>query len=103
MAPQPKHRKTTPSPNLNGSSSSNSDTSVGILDAITFSSGVQIAQKFQDVFYPAYARLYDEQAAREARGEVVGVEEREKLLAMHRRLAQMKGEIAVAGRREGDT
>ncbi|KAK0933216.1 hypothetical protein LTR29_015182 [Friedmanniomyces endolithicus] len=76
------------------------DSAASVLDTITYTQGVTLAEKFRDQYYPAYAAMYDAQAAREVKGEVVGSEERERLWAMHRRLEQMKREIRVAGERE---
>ncbi len=80
--------------------SGSSDSAASVLDTITYTQGVTLAEKFRDQYYPAYAAMYDAQAAREVKGEVVGSEERERLWAMHRRLEQMKREIRVAGERE---
>ena len=59
-----------------------------------------MAEKFRDQYYPAYAKMYDDQAARMARGEVISTDERERLWLMHRRLDQMKREINTAAQRE---
>ncbi|KAK1817559.1 hypothetical protein LTR12_008084 [Friedmanniomyces endolithicus] len=80
--------------------SGSSDSAASVLDTITYTQGVTLAEKFRDQYYPAYAAMYDAQAAKEVKGEVVGGEERERLWAMHRRLEQMKREIRVAGERE---
>ncbi|KAK5113999.1 hypothetical protein LTR62_003122 [Meristemomyces frigidus] len=124
-APGPKHRKPTPdssqpqkprpTPNIQtqqptsqpspttsttfNSDSSSSDNN-SVLDLVTYAQGVALAEKFRDQYYPAYAALYDAQAAAEAKGEVVGRGERERLWAMHRRLEQMKREIGRASKRE---
>lgn len=83
-----------------GSSSSNSsDSAASVLDSITFTQGVNLAEKFRDTYYPAYTKMYDAQAAKEASGVAVGKEERERLWAMHRRLEQMKMEIRRASLR----
>ncbi|KAK4555726.1 hypothetical protein LTR86_006946 [Recurvomyces mirabilis] len=79
--------------------SSDSATSI-VLDRITYSQGVAMAEKFRDHYYPAYATMYDALAAKEAGGEVVEKGERETLWAMHKRLEQMKREIARAAARE---
>ncbi|KAK3674083.1 hypothetical protein LTR78_005930 [Recurvomyces mirabilis] len=79
--------------------SSDSATSI-VLDSITYSQGVAMAEKFRDHYYPAYATMYDALAAKEAGGEVVEKGERETLWAMHKRLEQMKREIAKAAARE---
>ena len=89
--------RTSPNGLLDGSSSDNASS---VLESITFNQGVALAEKFRDIYYPAYTKLYDEQAAMEARGEKVSKEERERLLRMHGRLEQMKREIASASQRE---
>ncbi|KAF2770206.1 hypothetical protein EJ03DRAFT_326605 [Teratosphaeria nubilosa] len=91
--PQTKTSTFRTSPRTSSSSSEHS-----VLETITFTQGISVAEKFT-VYYPAYAKMYDELAAKEQRGERVGGEERERLWAMHRRLEQMKREIAVASRR----
>lgn len=63
---------------------------------LSYEGAVNQAEKFVKQFYPAYTKLYDEQAAKEARGEVVSKEERGKLWTMHRRLEDMKREILLA-------
>lgn len=80
--------------------SSSSDSAGSYLDLITYNQGVSIAEKFRDIYYPAYSKLYEEQAAVEAKGEKVSVEDRQRLWAMHRRLETMKREIASASQRE---
>ncbi|KAK3710741.1 hypothetical protein LTR37_010160 [Vermiconidia calcicola] len=89
--------RTSPDGHPDGSSS---DSAASVLDTITYNQGVALAEVFRDKYYPAYAKLYDEQAAIEARGEKVSKEERERLLAMHSRLGQMKREIFAASKRE---
>ena len=89
--------RTSPDGPLDGSSS---DSAGSVLDSITYAQGVSMAEKFRDNYYPVYGKLYDEQAATEARGEKVSKEERERLWAMHRRLEQMKREIVIASHRE---
>lgn len=88
--------RTSPDGLLDGSSS---DSAGSVLESLTYLQGVTLAEKFRDKFYPVYAKLYDEQAAMEARGEKVSKEERERLWAMHRRLEQMKREIVIASQR----
>lgn len=83
-----------------GSGSGSSDSAASVIDSITFTQGVNLAEKFRDVYYPAYAQMYDAQAAKQAKGEVVSKDERERLWAMHRRLEQMKREIQIASQRE---
>lgn len=80
--------------------STSSDSASSIINDINYSQGVNIAQKFREVYYPQYAKLYDEQAAMERRGERVPAEERQRLWEMHRRLEQMKREIRAASARE---
>ncbi|CAK3948279.1 Hypothetical predicted protein [Lecanosticta acicola] len=105
-----KHRKTESSSSQSRKSHSSedarlertasSDSASSIINDITYSQGVNIAQKFRDVYYPQYAKLYDEQAAMEKRGETVPREDRQRLWDMHRRLEQMKREIRAASARE---
>ena len=78
---------------------SSSDSAGSVLDTITYNQGVALAEKFQSDYYPAYTKLYDEQVAKEARGETVSKEERQRLLLMHKRLEQMKREIVTASKR----
>ncbi|KAK5731698.1 hypothetical protein LTR17_011169 [Elasticomyces elasticus] len=80
--------------------SGSSDSGPSVLDVITYAQGVTMAEKFRDQYYPAYAAMYDAQVAKEAKGEQVSKEERDRLLAMHRRLEQMKREIQTASERE---
>lgn len=80
--------------------STSSESTASIINDITYSQGVNIAQKFRDEYYPAYAKLYDEQAAMEKRGETVPRHDRQRLWDMHKRLEQMKREIKAASRRE---
>ncbi|KAI6818747.1 hypothetical protein KC332_g10234 [Hortaea werneckii] len=82
-----------------GAEGSGSDSTGSVLDSITYSQGVNMAEKFRDDYYPAYTKLYDEQAAKEAKGEVITKDERDRLWAMHRRLEQMKREIEIASQR----
>ncbi|KAI7321824.1 hypothetical protein KC367_g1477 [Hortaea werneckii] len=82
-----------------GAEGSGSDSTGSVLDSVTYSQGVNMAEKFRDDYYPAYTKLYDEQAAKEAKGEVITKDERERLWAMHRRLEQMKREIEIASQR----
>lgn len=79
-----------------------SDSASSITDTITYRQGVGIARQFRDVYYPQYAKLYDEQAAMEKRGEEVPREERQRLWQLHRRLEQMKREIKAASLREDE-
>lgn len=79
-----------------------SDSASSITDTITYRQGVGIARQFRDVYYPQYAKLYDEQAAMEKRGEQVPREERQRLWQLHRRLEQMKREIKAASLREDE-
>ncbi|KAK4543905.1 hypothetical protein LTR36_004679 [Oleoguttula mirabilis] len=80
--------------------SGSSDSAGSVLDTITYAQGLNMAEKFRDVYYPAYAQMYDGQVAKEAKGETVTKDERERLWAMHRRLEQMKREIQIASERE---
>jgi len=114
----PKHRKTTSASSQSHTSTSitsestartspdvtfdsgSSDSAASVMDTITYSQGVNLAEKFRNQYYPAYAAMYDALAAKEAKGEKVGKDERDKLWAMHRRLEQMKREIQIASERE---
>ncbi|RMY01808.1 hypothetical protein D0867_11266 [Hortaea werneckii] len=82
-----------------GAEGSGSDSTGSVLDSITYSQSVNMAEKFRDDYYPAYTKLYDEQAAKEAKGDVITKDERDRLWAMHRRLEQMKREIEIASQR----
>lgn len=113
--PAPKHRKTESTSTSSHSQKSSLDTNSStdarrergtssdsvssIINDITFSQGLNMAQKFRDVYYPRYAEQYDKQAAMEKRGETVSREDRVKLWEMHRRLEQMKREIQSASER----
>ncbi|KAK5134625.1 hypothetical protein LTR08_006281 [Meristemomyces frigidus] len=121
-APAPKHRKTestssqsqkshasstaqstgrtSPAEDTVPDGGSSDNSAVSVLDAITYIQGVTLAEKFRDVYYPAYALMYDAQAAKEAGGEAVSKDERERLWLMHRRLEQMKREIRIAAEGE---
>lgn len=79
-----------------------SDSGSSITDTITYRQGVNIARQFRDVYYPQYAKVYDEQAAMEKRGEIVSREERQHLWQLHRRCEQMKREIKAASLREDE-
>ncbi|KXL45282.1 hypothetical protein M433DRAFT_144007 [Acidomyces richmondensis BFW] len=85
---------------FDSSTGSGSDSAASVLDTITYTQGVNLAEKFRDVYYPAYAQMYDSQAAKRAKGEEVSKAESERLWAMHRRLEQMKREIQAAALRE---
>lgn len=90
--------RTSPDERFDGGSSDTSSASV--VDNITFTQGVSLAQKFQDQYYPQYAKMYDSMAERQASGERIGKAEKDKLWEMHERLNQMKREIEAASRRE---
>ncbi len=92
---------TSPSDPLSGSSVTSSDSTTAPLREISYAQGTNIAQSFRDTYYPAYVKLYDEQSAMEARGEKVPEADRDRLLRMHRRLEQMKEEIARGSRAGG--
>ncbi|QIW98212.1 hypothetical protein AMS68_003730 [Peltaster fructicola] len=77
-----------------------SDSSVSIVDNITFEKGIELARKFQNLFYPQYAKLYDSIELRRCNGEAVSAEETKKLLDMHKRLREMKQEIVAASERQ---
>ena len=78
-----------------------SDSAASVMDTITFNQGVGLAQKFRDIYYPAYAKLMDEMEAKEAKGEQISKEEKDRIWKMHRRLEQYKREINIASEREG--
>lgn len=78
---------------------SGSDTADSVLETITYNQGVYLAEKFKE-YYPAYAKEYEAQSAKEAKGEEVSAEDRAKLLDMHKVLARMKKEIKAASERE---
>ena len=78
-----------------------SDSAASVMDTITFNQGVGLAQKFRDIYYPAYAKLMDEMEAKQAKGEKISKEEKDRIWKMHRRLEQYKREINMASEREG--
>lgn len=103
--PSKSARAHTPITTPNGTSSiiiNSDETPPSLVDSITFNQGVTLAEKFTDIYYPAYAKLYDDLQAKERRGEKVSGEERERLMRMHRRVEQMKAEIVAASGREGE-
>lgn len=77
-----------------------SDSSMSVIDTITFNRGVDLAMKFQDEDYPQYTLLYDSIHTRQQNGEAVSSEEIRKLWEMHKRLQQMKHEIEAASERQ---
>jgi RNA polymerase II elongation factor ELL len=79
--------------------SGSSDSSGSVTDTITYEQGLEKAKNFREKYYPQYIKLYDSIADRQAKGEIIRREEREKLLKMHRRLEELKREIAVAAKR----
>jgi len=80
----------------------NNDTSPQI-ESLTYDQALTFAHSFQETYYPAYKTLYDALQGKLERGEAVGPEEHGRLMAMHRRLEGMKGEIlAAAGNSEKD-
>lgn len=118
QAPPAKHRKTNSSSSQSQPSSSlpmtaltspddhtstGSDDSAPAILELTYERAVDQADKFLKQFYPAYTKLYDEQAGKEARGETVSKEERGKLWSMHRRLESMKREIQLAAERQRES
>lgn len=66
------------------------------IESLTYPQALTSAHDFLETYYPAYNKLYDELQAKIAKGEVVGLEEHGRLMAMHRRLEGMKGEIFAA-------
>ncbi|KAF2211668.1 hypothetical protein CERZMDRAFT_112392 [Cercospora zeae-maydis SCOH1-5] len=109
-----KHRKTesssSHSQNSISAGSSNSDHDHGAAYSpgrgrnnsirMSFTQGVNLAEKFREELYPAYAKLYDELEAIEKRGEVIPAKDKERLWKMHRRLEQVKREMREASARE---
>jgi len=89
--------RTSPNGLLDGDGS---DSTVSVVDTITYSQGVSLAESFQKHWYPAYEKLYNELESKEGRGETIDKEERDRLWGMHRRLEQRKREIQAASRRE---
>ncbi|KAK6440321.1 hypothetical protein LTR95_003446 [Oleoguttula sp. CCFEE 5521] len=77
-----------------------SDSSTEIINNITFTQGVRLAQEFRDKLYPAYAKAYDEVMRKKSEGETVSEPEMTKLLDMHRRLEVTKREIEAASLRQ---
>lgn len=80
--------------------SGSSDSSISVMDNITYEQGVEKAKNFREKFYPQYVKLYDSISERQSKGEAIKQDEREKLWKMHRRLEEMKREIAIAAKRE---
>ncbi|CAK1356729.1 unnamed protein product [Cercospora beticola] len=108
-----KHRKTdsssSHSQNSISAGSSNSDHDHGSYSPgrgrdnsirMSFTQGVNLAEKFREELYPAYAKLYDELEAIEKRGDVIPAKDKERLWKMHRRLEQVKREMREASARE---
>lgn len=83
------------SPDASNSSSDSSN----VLSSISYKTGVQMARKFREQFYPAYIALYDEIEGMQQRGESVGADKVDQLRKMHERLVEMKREIEAASRR----
>jgi RNA polymerase II elongation factor ELL len=79
--------------------SGSSDSSGSAIETITYEQGVEKAKKFREQFYPQYVRLHDSISERQAKGETILKEERDKLWRMHRRLEELKREIGVAAKR----
>lgn len=79
--------------------SASSDSSGSAMDNITYEQGVEKAKNFREKYYPQYVKLYDSIAERQAKGETIRADEREKLWKMHRRLEELKKEIGVAAKR----
>ena len=70
-----------------------------VLETITFGQAVKLAEKFKQ-YHTAYDKEYDAQQAAEAGDERVSDEDRQKLMDMHKRLAQMQREIQAGSERE---
>lgn len=79
--------------------SGSSDSSGSVTDTITYEQGIEKAKNFREKYYPQYIKLYDSIADRQAKGETIRQDERQKLLKMHRRLEELKREIGVAAKR----
>jgi RNA polymerase II elongation factor ELL len=77
--------------------SGSSDSSV--IETITYEQGVLKAKDFRERLYPQYVKLYDSISERQAKGESINRDEREKLWKMHRHLEELKREIGVAAKR----
>lgn len=77
-----------------------SDSSMSVIDTITFGQGIDLAMKFQDEYYPQYTLLYDSIHTRQQSGEVVGLEDMKKLWEMHKRIQQIKRELEAASERQ---
>ncbi|KAI5359395.1 Putative E3 ubiquitin-protein ligase ELL [Septoria linicola] len=105
-----KHRKTESSSShsqnsVSAGSSNNSDhgrltPARGGNIRMSFVQGVDLAQKFREELYPAYAKLFDELEAMQKRGDVIPATEKDRLWKMHRRLEQVKREINDASARD---
>ena len=79
--------------------SGSSDSSGPAMDTITYAEGVEKAKNFRERYYPQYVKLYDSIAERNAKGETIRQEERDKLWRMHHRLQELKREIGVAAKK----
>lgn len=79
--------------------SGSSDSSGSATDTITYEQGIEKAKNFREKYYPQYIKLYDSISDRQAKGETIRQDEREKLWKMHRRLEELKREIGVAAKR----
>lgn len=79
--------------------SGSSDSSGSVMDTITYEQGVEKAKNFREKYYPQYVKLYDSIAERNAKGETIRQEERDKLWRMHHRLQELKREIGVAAKK----
>ncbi|GAB7322447.1 hypothetical protein MBLNU13_g03388t1 [Cladosporium sp. NU13] len=79
--------------------SGSSDSSGSVTDTITYEQGIEKAKNFREKYYPQYIKLYDSISDRQAKGETIRQDEREKLWKMHRRLEELKREIGVAAKR----
>jgi RNA polymerase II elongation factor ELL len=90
----------TPRTSPDGLVESSSDSAGSVIETISYSQGVAVAEKFRDIYYPAYEKLYDELQARIAKGEKVPEEDLQRLLAMHKRCEQFKKEMKAASQRE---
>ena len=90
-----------PAPPSDAASGSDTMNAESVLESITFSQGLKVAEKFKEQYYPAYEKEYNAQEAVEAEGGKVSAEDRQKLLDMHNRIKRMKKEIKAASEREG--
>nr|POF17091.1 rna polymerase ii elongation factor ell1 [Quercus suber] len=78
---------------------SSSDSPSSVLDTISYTQGIHLAEKFRE-YYPRYEQMYEALQLKQDRGHQVGDDEKEKLWTMHKRLEEMKRQIERAALRE---